>query len=130
MGTGPWWAGPRCGRRCRRRPRRRAGRLWRSPPAPAGGTTYQIPTDGPTGKLIEAAGWHPWRPAHLHLIISAPGHRAITTQLYFRGGEWLDSDVASAVKPELILDPEDQGDGTRRVEYDFELERDQAARAG
>src|SRR3712207_9033094 len=46
---------------------------------------YQIPTDGPTGKLIEAAGWHPWRPAHLHLIVSAPGHRAITTQLYFRG---------------------------------------------
>jgi catechol 1,2-dioxygenase len=90
---------------------------------------YQIPTDGPTGKLIEAAGWHPWRPAHLHLIVSAPGHRAITTQLYFRGGEWLDSDVASAVKPELVLDPEDQGDGTRRVQYDFALERDEGARA-
>ena len=90
---------------------------------------YQIPTDGPTGKLITAAGWHPWRPAHLHLIVSAPGHRAITTQLYFRGGEWLDSDVASAVKPELILDPQDQGDGTHRVQYDFEIERDEGARA-
>ena len=90
---------------------------------------YQIPTDGPTGKLITAAGWHPWRPAHLHLIVSAPGHRAITTQLYFRGGEWLDSDVASAVKPDLILDPQDQPDGTRRVQYDFQLERDQAAAA-
>jgi len=91
---------------------------------------YQIPTDGPTGKLIEAAGWHPWRPAHLHLIVGAPGHRAITTQLYFRGGEWLDSDVAEAVKPELILDPHDQGDGTRRVEYDFVLERAETAAAG
>jgi catechol 1,2-dioxygenase len=85
---------------------------------------YQIPTDGPTGKLITAAGWHPWRPAHLHLIVGAPGHRAITTQLYFAGGEWLDSDVAEAVKPELVLDPQDQGDGTRRAEYDFVLERD------
>ena len=85
---------------------------------------YQIPTDGPTGKLISAAGWHPWRPAHLHLIVGAPGHRAITTQLYFQGGEWLDSDVAEAVKPELVLNPQDQGDGTRRVEYDFVLERD------
>ena len=85
---------------------------------------YQIPTDGPTGKLISAAGWHPWRPAHLHLIVGAPGHRAITTQLYFAGGEWLDSDVAEAVKPELVLDPQDQGDGTRRAEYDFVLERD------
>ena len=83
---------------------------------------YQIPTDGPTGKLISAAGWHPWRPAHLHLIVRASGHRPITTQLYFAGGEWLDSDVADAVKPELVLDPQDQGDGTRRAEYDFVLE--------
>ncbi|MGY1824636.1 catechol 1,2-dioxygenase [Geodermatophilus sp. SYSU D00079] len=83
---------------------------------------YQIPTDGPTGKLITAAGWHPWRPAHLHLLVRAPGHRTITTQLYFAGGEWLDSDVAEATKPELVLDPQDTGDGTRAVTYDFVLE--------
>jgi len=83
---------------------------------------YQIPTDGPTGKLITAAGWHPWRPAHLHLLVRAPGHRTVTTQLYFAGGEWLDSDVAEAVKPDLVLDPQDQGDGTRAVTYDFVLE--------
>jgi catechol 1,2-dioxygenase len=84
---------------------------------------YQIPTDGPTGKLITAAGWHPWRPAHLHLIVRAPGHRPITTQLYFSGGDWLDSDVAEATKPELVLDPQDQGDGTLTSTYDFVLER-------
>jgi catechol 1,2-dioxygenase len=83
---------------------------------------YQIPTDGPTGKMIEAAGWHPWRPAHLHLLVRAPGHRTVTTQLYFAGGEWIDSDVAEAVKPELVLDPQDTGDGTRAVTYDFVLE--------
>jgi catechol 1,2-dioxygenase len=84
---------------------------------------YQIPTDGPTGKLITAAGWHPWRPAHLHLIVRASGHRPITTQLYFQGGEYLDSDVAEATKPELVLDPQDQGDGTLTSTYDFVLER-------
>lgn len=83
---------------------------------------YQIPTDGPTGKLIEAAGWHPWRPAHLHIMVRADGHRAVTTQLYFAGGDWLDSDVAEATKPELIIDPQDDGTGTRRSTYDFELE--------
>lgn len=83
---------------------------------------YQIPTDGPTGKLIEAAGWHPWRPAHLHLIVRAPGYRSITTQLYFAGGDWLDNDVAQATKPELVLDPRPQDDGQRRAEYDFVLE--------
>jgi catechol 1,2-dioxygenase len=83
---------------------------------------YQIPTDGPTGKLIGAAGWHPWRPAHLHLLVRAPGYRQITTQLYFSGGQWLDSDVAQAVKPDLVLTPEENGDGTRRAAYDFVLE--------
>jgi catechol 1,2-dioxygenase len=83
---------------------------------------YQIPTDGPTGQMIEAAGWHPWRPAHLHILVRASGHRSITTQLYFAGGEWLDSDVAEATKPELIIDPIDDGTGARRSTYDFELE--------
>ncbi|MDN5747163.1 MAG: catechol 1,2-dioxygenase [Pseudonocardia sp.] len=83
---------------------------------------YQIPTDGPTGGLLEAAGWHPWRPAHLHLMVRAPGHRTVTTQLYFDGGEWLDSDVASATKPELVLKPADRGDGTFTVRYDFTLD--------
>jgi catechol 1,2-dioxygenase len=84
--------------------------------------SYQIPTDGPTGALLAAAGWHAWRPAHLHLMVRAPRHRTITTQLYFAGGEWLDTDVASATKPELVLDPVDQGDGTTAVRYDFTLE--------
>jgi catechol 1,2-dioxygenase len=84
---------------------------------------YQIPTDGPTGKLITAAGWHPWRPAHLHLIVRAPGYRQITTQLYFEGGDWLDSDVAEATKPELVMNPQRQDDGRLRSEYDFVLER-------
>lgn len=83
---------------------------------------YQIPTDGPTGKLITAADWHPWRPAHLHLLVSAPGHRTITTQLYFEGGRWLDDDVAEATKPELVLRPTERGDGSTAVEYDFVLE--------
>ncbi len=83
---------------------------------------YQIPTDGPTGRMIEAAGWHPWRPAHLHIMVRHAGHRTITTQLYFAGGDWLGSDVAEAVKPELVLDPQDDGTGTRRASYDFALE--------
>jgi len=83
---------------------------------------YQIPTDGPTGKMIEAAGWHPWRPAHLHIMVRAHGHRTVTSQLYFAGGDWLDSDVAKAVKPELVLDPKVDDAGVARETYDFELE--------
>ncbi|MFE4078565.1 catechol 1,2-dioxygenase [Paenarthrobacter sp. YIM B13468] len=84
---------------------------------------YQIPTDGACGQLIAAAGWHAWRPAHLHLKVSAPGHELITTQLYFTADEHLSDDIASAVKPELILDPKlaTSGNG-KEVSYDFVLD--------
>lgn len=83
---------------------------------------YQIPTDGACGKLIAAAGWHAWRPAHLHLKVAADGHQGITTQLYFPGDEHNDDDIAGAVKPELLLDPKDAGSGVD-VEYDFTLDK-------
>ena len=84
---------------------------------------YQIPTDGACGQLIAAAGWHAWRPAHLHLKVSAPGHELLTAQLYFPGDPHNDDDIASAVKPELILDPQPTEDGKGvTVEYDFVLD--------
>ena len=83
---------------------------------------YQIPTDGSCGALIAAAGWHAWRPAHIHLKVSAPGHLLLTTQLYFEGGEYVDTDVADAVKPELMLAPTPRADGDgNEVTYDFVL---------
>ena len=84
---------------------------------------YQIPTDGSCGKLIAAAGWHAWRPAHLHLKVSAPAHQLITTQLYFPGDPHNADDIASAVKPELLLDiqPADSGRGNQ-VTYNFVLD--------
>jgi catechol 1,2-dioxygenase len=84
---------------------------------------YQIPTDGSCGALIAAAGWHAWRPAHLHLKVSAPGKQLVTTQLYFQGGEHVEDDVAQAVKPELVLRPTPATSGTgEEVTYDFALD--------
>lgn len=84
---------------------------------------YQIPTEGACGVLIEAAGWHAWRPAHLHLKVSAPGYELITTQLYFPGDPHNGDDIASAVKPELMLDPQPRADGEGEVVvYDFVLD--------
>lgn len=83
---------------------------------------YQIPTDGACGKLIAAAGWHAWRPAHLHLKVSAPGHQLLTAQLYFPGDPHTDDDVATAVKPQLMLNPIPQPDGSATVVYNFVLD--------
>ncbi|TDD02528.1 catechol 1,2-dioxygenase [Saccharopolyspora terrae] len=82
---------------------------------------YQIPTDGACGKLISAAGWHAWRPAHLHVKVSAPGHELLTAQLYFPGDEHNDDDIASAVKPELMLAPKPAAGG-EAIEYGFVLD--------
>jgi catechol 1,2-dioxygenase len=95
------------------------GKFWIHTLKPA---PYQIPTDGSCGALIRAAGWHAWRPAHLHLKVAADGYQPITTQLYFPGDEHNDDDIASAVKPELMLDPQDV-DGGQQVTYDFVLDR-------
>jgi len=85
---------------------------------------YQIPTDGATGKLIAAADWHAWRPAHLHLKVSAPGYELVTQQLYFPGDEHNDDDIANAVKPELMLDPQPNNKGGETAVYNYVLDRE------
>src|SRR3954454_8964989 len=43
---------------------------------------YRIPADGPVGSMLAATGRHAWRPAHIHMIIRAPGHRTVTTHIF------------------------------------------------
>ncbi|MBV8966873.1 MAG: catechol 1,2-dioxygenase, partial [Mycobacteriaceae bacterium] len=83
---------------------------------------YHIPDEGPTGRLLGVLGHHSWRPAHIHVKLTADGYGPLTTQLYFQGGEFLDSDVAGAVKDDLILQLEPAvDDGASRLRYDFRL---------
>lgn len=95
--------------------------------------SYPIPDDGPVGKMLKALGRHPWRPAHLHFIISAPGFQAVTTHLFVEGDRYLGSDAVFGVKPSLIAGflehpPGHTPDGSRSevpfctLEYDFGLQ--------
>ena len=52
--------------------------------------SYPIPDDGPAGQLLAAMGRHPFRPAHVHFMISAPGYRTLVTHLFFEGDEYLE----------------------------------------
>jgi len=65
---------------------------------------YGVPTDGPVGDLLRAMGRHPMRPAHMHLIVSAPGYRQVITHAFVSGDPYLDSDAVFAVKESLIAD--------------------------
>ncbi|MFG1343481.1 intradiol ring-cleavage dioxygenase [Xanthobacter autotrophicus DSM 431] len=65
---------------------------------------YPIPHDGPVGKMLEAQGRHPWRPAHVHFMIEAPGHEKLVTHVFVSGDPYLDSDAVFGVKDSLIRD--------------------------
>lgn len=65
---------------------------------------YPIPHDGPVGRMLEALGRHPWRPAHLHFMISAPGYERLITHVFRNGDRYLDSDAVFGVRSSLIAD--------------------------
>ena len=71
---------------------------------------YTVPTDGPVGRYLEAVGQHPWRPAHIHFKVDAPGHRRLVTQVFFPGDPYLENDTIGAVKPALVRPVEREGD--------------------
>jgi hydroxyquinol 1,2-dioxygenase len=95
---------------------------------------YPIPHDGPVGKLLAALGRHPWRPAHLHFMITAPGYERLVTHVFRDGDRYLDSDAVFGVRSSLIADwiHREEGvapDGTRMqspfstLAFDFVLNR-------
>ncbi|OZI25981.1 hydroxyquinol 1,2-dioxygenase [Bordetella genomosp. 9] len=65
---------------------------------------YPIPHDGPVGKMLEALGRHPWRPAHLHFWIQAAGYEPLITHVFRDGDRYLDSDAVFGVRSSLVVD--------------------------
>jgi hydroxyquinol 1,2-dioxygenase len=63
---------------------------------------YPIPTDGPVGALLRATGRHPYRPAHIHFIVTAPGYQTLTTHIFVADSPYIESDAVFAVKKSLI----------------------------
>jgi hydroxyquinol 1,2-dioxygenase len=82
---------------------------------------YPIPDDGPVGQMLRATGRHPWRPAHLHFMIKAPGYETLITHVFRSGDKYLDSDAVFGVRESLVADWAKQPDGSWRLRYDFVL---------
>lgn len=82
---------------------------------------YPIPHDGPVGDMLRATGRHPWRPAHLHFMVTAPGFERLITHVFRNDGPYLDSDAVFGVRQSLVADWVMQPDGTCLLEYDFVL---------
>ncbi|WP_136637738.1 intradiol ring-cleavage dioxygenase [Pseudooceanicola onchidii] len=98
------------------------GRYWFDGIKPV---SYPIPDDGPVGQMLGHLGRHPYRPAHMHFIVSADGHETVTTHTFVAGDDYLTSDAVFGVKKTLIADfePVTNGETLWRSRYDFVLTR-------
>ncbi len=101
-------------------------------------SSYPIPADGPVGQLLKATARHPYRPAHVHFMISAPGYETLITHVFVPGDPYLESDAVFGVKDALIGDfqrrPASEAPAGKAVEetfyrlnYDFRLTASRAA---
>jgi catechol 1,2-dioxygenase len=87
---------------------------------PAG---YPVPTDGPCGELLRAQDRHPWRPAHIHFMLSKEGWRTLVTQVFDNADDAIESDVVFGVTPALAGRFERGEDGMLRLDHEFALQR-------
>ncbi|NUR06787.1 MAG: 6-chlorohydroxyquinol-1,2-dioxygenase [Nocardioidaceae bacterium] len=107
------------------------GRFWFRTVEPS---HYPIPDDGPVGDLLRRTKRHPYRPAHIHLIVTADGHVPVTTHVFLDGSPYLDDDTVFGVKRSLVrrVRTEHDADGTpyRVVDFDVTLSGDGRRAAG
>jgi hydroxyquinol 1,2-dioxygenase len=82
---------------------------------------YPIPVDGPVGEMLRATKRHPWRPAHLHFMVTAPGYEKLVTHVFRSGDRYLDSDAVFGVRQSLVADWVRQPDGIYSLDFDFVL---------
>jgi protocatechuate 3,4-dioxygenase beta subunit len=87
---------------------------------------YPVPIDGPVGDVFRLSGRHHWRAAHVHAIVSAPGHQPVTTHIFDAANEYLDTDAVFGVRDSLIQEfmaasPADPPDVAYVVDVDFAL---------
>jgi catechol 1,2-dioxygenase len=88
-------------------------------------TEYAIDTSGPSAELLRIMGRHPWRPAHIHAMITHPDYIDVTVQLYPRDDQYLETDTVCAVKDDLLLDfkpvENEKNGAVLDVEYEVRL---------
>ena len=65
--------------------------------------SYTVPSDGPVGDILRACGRHPWRPSHLHYIVTAEGYRPLVTEIFPDDDPYLDEDTVFGVREDLVM---------------------------
>lgn len=85
--------------------------------------SYPIPDDGPVGAMLKHLGRHPYRPAHMHYLVTADGYQKLITHTFVGEDPYLESDAVFGVKSTLVA-PFEPIAGERALwksEFDFVL---------
>ena len=77
------------------------GRYWFWSIRPA---YYPIPDDGPVGEMMRATNRSIYRPGHIHMQVSAPGHVMLTTHVFVGGSPYIDQDAVFGKRDSLVVD--------------------------
>ncbi|QNN58801.1 protocatechuate 3,4-dioxygenase [Diaphorobacter ruginosibacter] len=86
---------------------------------PAG---YPVPVDGPCGALLAAQGRHIMRPAHLHFLVVAEGHKVLATQYFDIDDPHAFDDVVFGAVGSLLRRFEPGEDGSFSLDLELRLE--------
>ncbi|TWI33888.1 dioxygenase [Paracoccus sulfuroxidans] len=84
---------------------------------------YPIPDDGPVGQMLGHLGRHPFRPAHVHYLVTAPGYQRLVTHTFVGDDQYITSDTVFGVKRSLVAPYEkvEGGDTEWHSHFDFVL---------
>jgi hydroxyquinol 1,2-dioxygenase len=77
------------------------GRYWFWSIRPA---FYPIPDDGPVGHMMRTTNRSIYRPGHIHMQVSAPGHVMVTTHVFVAGSPYIDEDAVFGKRDSLVVD--------------------------
>lgn len=83
---------------------------------------YPVPTDGPCGELLRAQDRYPYRPAHLHFMLSREGYKTLVTQVFDNADAAIESDVVFGVTPPLSGEFRRGPDGMLHLDYEFVMQ--------
>lgn len=79
--------------------------------------SYQVPEDGAGGELVRAGGRHCWRPAHIHIMVTAEGCKRHISQIFDVNDPYIDADAVFGVRTPLAVPYDRQPSEEERTRF-------------
>jgi protocatechuate 3,4-dioxygenase beta subunit len=79
--------------------------------------SYKVPEDGAGGELVRAGGRHCWRPAHIHIMVTAEGCKRHISQIFDLNDPYIDEDAVFGVRGPLAVPYDQQPDEEEKARF-------------